>query len=522
MTAQLYCRVRSGLTLTFEVEGDEALIGRDAGLSVSVPVEGVSRRHARITWDGKAHWLQDLQSTNGTFLNGEAVRHERLRHLDVITLGRELSLIYLLRGEGYEPVRRKGITGARLVPLAGEATACELPVGETILGRSEACNVLVEGGAVSKMHARIERSADRLVVHDLGSSNGTFVNGVRARTGALRHGDEISLAGAAFWRVEVDLGEVTSASGAFTPVSIPAKTPGEETPGEEEDEADFSPEWKTRFDWDADEQAQIKAMREQLAVESGIRRQATPAGTDKPAASGATAPAPKVPNAPKPRPAEPRVASGRPPDVRPGPAGPVSSPRDVAATSKAAPEKPPKPAVPAPPPPKVTPPAPEAAAPEAAAPEAALPPAAEPTRPAPAVPEPAAPRKEPSRVRSATPEAPPSPEPVEATVLMGPADSQIIELRLSGEGVDLVVTNPGEYRLGRATDAELRIDHPTVSRRQARVRLGDDRQQAYLQHDAGANPTRLNDREAKDAEPLADGDTIVIGDVSLRVTLKRR
>ena len=104
---------------------------------------------------------------------------------------------------------------------------------------------------------------------------------------------------------------------------------------------------------------------------------------------------------------------------------------------------------------------------------------------------------------------------------MGPVESQIAELHLSGEGIDLVVTHPGEYRLGRATDAELRVDHPTVSRRQARVRLSDDRLQAFLQHDAGANPTRINDREAKDAEPLADGDTIAVGNVSLRVTLKR-
>jgi len=498
MTAQLYCRVRSGLMLTFEVQAEEALIGRDASLSVSVPVEGVSRRHARITWDGQAHWLQDLQSTNGTFLNGEAVRRERLRHLDVITLGREISLIYLQRGEGYEPVRKKGITGARLVPLAGEAVACELAVGETTLGRSEACNVVVEGGAVSKMHARIERSADRLVVHDLGSSNGTFVNGARARTAALRHGDEVSLAGIAFWRVEVDLGDVTSASGAHTPLSEPAPASEGGTPGEEEDDADFSPEWKTRFDWSADEQAQIKAMQQQLAVESGIRKQPAPAASAKPAAAAPAVPKPKVAKDKK---EEPPEASSRAAEPRPTPAKPPSAPHDVAAVSKAAPAKPslPKPAAPAPPPPKATPPSPEAAAPKAPAPEVA--------------PKPPAPK--------AAPPPPAEPEPIAATVLMGPAESQIAELCLSGEGIDLVVARPGEYRLGRATEAELRIDHPTVSRRQARVWLSDDRLQAFLKHDAGANPTRINGREAKDAEPLTDGDTIAVGDVSLRVTLKR-
>jgi hypothetical protein len=35
-------------------------------------------------------------------------------------------------------------------------------------------------------------------------------------------------------------------------------------------------------------------------------------------------------------------------------------------------------------------------------------------------------------------------------------------------------------------------------------------------------PSRLNDREVKDAEPLADGDAMTIGDVTLRVSLKQR
>ena len=67
-------------------------LGRDETCTVVIDDPGASRKHAeiRITHDGPHQQviLRDLGSTNGTFLNGEQVGTEELRHGDRITLGR--------------------------------------------------------------------------------------------------------------------------------------------------------------------------------------------------------------------------------------------------------------------------------------------------------------------------------------------------------------------------------------------------------------------------------------------------
>jgi predicted component of type VI protein secretion system len=97
----------------------------------------------------------------------------------------------------------------------------------------------------------------------------------------------------------------------------------------------------------------------------------------------------------------------------------------------------------------------------------------------------------------------------------------ILEIRLTAAGFDLVATEPGAHDLGRATDAALRLNHPTVSRKHARVILADDRGIAYLQDAGGANGTRLNGKAIEKLAPLSDGDRVGIGEVELMVSLKR-
>ena len=60
-----------------------------------------------------------------------------------------------------------------------------------------------------------------------------------------------------------------------------------------------------------------------------------------------------------------------------------------------------------------------------------------------------------------------------------------------------------------------------VSRRHARIILSEDRKVAYVQDGGGANGTRLNGQEIVKLAPLTEGDTIEIGEVALKVSLKR-
>jgi diguanylate cyclase (GGDEF)-like protein len=66
---------------------DEVVLGRDPGCAVRLFADDVSRRHARISADRDGHLLVDLDSTNGTWVNGGAVRVHRLRAGDRVRLG---------------------------------------------------------------------------------------------------------------------------------------------------------------------------------------------------------------------------------------------------------------------------------------------------------------------------------------------------------------------------------------------------------------------------------------------------
>jgi hypothetical protein len=70
-----------------------ATMGRDAENTVVIPDEAVSATHLRLAFRNHSWWIEDLESTNGTFVNGEPV-HEitRLADRDVIGCGPRVRL----------------------------------------------------------------------------------------------------------------------------------------------------------------------------------------------------------------------------------------------------------------------------------------------------------------------------------------------------------------------------------------------------------------------------------------------
>jgi len=95
--------------------------------------------------------------------------------------------------------RRPSLAGAPRGPrLVGELDGkpSEFALGpKTTLGRHPANTIRLADREVSKDHAVIERMGPDFLLKDLGSSNGTFVNGRRVQELKLREGDEISLGG---------------------------------------------------------------------------------------------------------------------------------------------------------------------------------------------------------------------------------------------------------------------------------------------------------------------------------------
>jgi pSer/pThr/pTyr-binding forkhead associated (FHA) protein len=82
---------------------------------------------------------------------------------------------------------------AQLVPLGGGAPI-EVAKDMTLVGRGEECDFRLEHKSVSKIHCVIVKTDGLLMVRDLGSTNGTRVNGTRVRRGMLLPNDKISVA----------------------------------------------------------------------------------------------------------------------------------------------------------------------------------------------------------------------------------------------------------------------------------------------------------------------------------------
>src|SRR2546423_14475004 len=82
---------------------------------------------------------------------------------------------------------------AQLVPLEG-GTPIEIDKDLILIGRDEDCDVRLDHKSVSKIHCVIVKTDGLLLLRDLGSTNGTRVNGQRVRRAALLPND--TLAGA--------------------------------------------------------------------------------------------------------------------------------------------------------------------------------------------------------------------------------------------------------------------------------------------------------------------------------------
>ena len=186
---QLHIRVLGEGVRTVALEQIVYAIGRDPTSGIALEQEYVSWHHGRLERrDGAWHYV-DLDSTNGTYVNGTKMQSTELRDGDILRIGD-------VQGNSV------GLTFR-----TSEASEASQPMGSTIrmgaelankpvltVGRDPQSDIPLTSPTVSWNHAQIARIEQGHIVTDLRSVNGTFVNGQRVEGAyTLRQGDVVQI-----------------------------------------------------------------------------------------------------------------------------------------------------------------------------------------------------------------------------------------------------------------------------------------------------------------------------------------
>ncbi|MBN1171420.1 MAG: FHA domain-containing protein [Micromonosporaceae bacterium] len=168
-------------------EHGTVIIGRDPLCQIVIDDERVSREHVAVGQVGGRWRLRDLNSSNGTFTGAGRIKEIEILGPCVARLGDPIA--------GPQIVLRpeRAPDAARMPDAAGRMpSAVHQAANRARIGRAPDNTIVLDDLLVSRYHAEFLRTGADYQVIDLGSNNGTFVNGQRVEQATLRPGDTIS------------------------------------------------------------------------------------------------------------------------------------------------------------------------------------------------------------------------------------------------------------------------------------------------------------------------------------------
>ena len=185
------------------------IVGRSPECDLVLESDRVSRRHARVAFEDGRWRVEDLDSLNGTKVNGTKLRGQTaiVGSGDVVEVGSHHMIL----------------VGPRDSPGATRPGASVVGVSQVIqkllVGRDPECDIVIASDLVSRRHAEIVWTSRGPEIRDLDSRNGTRVNGEPVAKQLLEPGDEIGIAS---FRVTFD-GEQLISSGEPEPLNLTAE-----------------------------------------------------------------------------------------------------------------------------------------------------------------------------------------------------------------------------------------------------------------------------------------------------------
>lgn len=190
----------------FDLNSDAITIGRGSKNDIIIRDNEVSREHCTLRRLGEEYEVEDVTSSNGTFVNGQRVQGSMLLQAGaIVELGDTITM-------EYERVSARKTTGAlshleevethhkrepqiqhsltvTMGPEMGHVHRLDSLI--VTVGRDLSNDIVVQDPEISRFHMRLRRGKHGYTVEDMGSTNGTYVNGVMVTQPRLLQSDDV-------------------------------------------------------------------------------------------------------------------------------------------------------------------------------------------------------------------------------------------------------------------------------------------------------------------------------------------
>ncbi|MBA8884958.1 FHA domain-containing protein [Dokdonella fugitiva] len=181
-------------------------LGSGSDCSIVLKGEGVAARHCEVLVKAGNASIRPLDAQAATVLNGRQVTAATpIKDGDLLVLGRVGVSVVGERKPAVAPAAKhepvddrtrvrtalpryllRGVSGATL----GKTFAV---TDNAVIGRQPDCDIPIPAEEVSRHHARLKVTAEGVLVEDMGSANGTYINDKRTQSGLLKPGEELRL-----------------------------------------------------------------------------------------------------------------------------------------------------------------------------------------------------------------------------------------------------------------------------------------------------------------------------------------
>lgn len=173
----------------FPITGNVCTLGCAKDNTLVLNTSTVDDSHARLIQHDGRLFLQDNKSRRGSFVNGKKVKYKELNHGDVVSIGNvhfdileaEDNNLTSTRIPAAVAQQRSAVHVAATWRLVSDSSwlsgkVFELAGDSTLLGRGKDCDIVIPGNHLSRSHALLLKQGGKLILKDLDSANGSYVN----------------------------------------------------------------------------------------------------------------------------------------------------------------------------------------------------------------------------------------------------------------------------------------------------------------------------------------------------------